>query len=44
MVLWYWWYRYVNAEKLTFFVKGVTEVTLTMLPERQIQSQGLNSQ
>jgi hypothetical protein len=33
MVLWYWWYRYVNPRRLPEFIKDVTDVTLTMIPE-----------
>ncbi|MDD4857583.1 MAG: hypothetical protein PHD74_05680 [Candidatus Krumholzibacteria bacterium] len=36
MVLWYWWYRYVNTRRYETFIERVTEVTLTMLPETPV--------
>jgi hypothetical protein len=33
MVLWYWWYRYVNPRRLESFVRDVTVVTLREMPE-----------
>lgn len=33
MVLWYWWYRYVNRSRFEAYVRNVTEVTLAVLPE-----------
>jgi hypothetical protein len=36
MVLWYWWYRYLGRNAFDAYVRKVTEVTLTMLPDPQV--------
>ena len=34
-MLWYWWYRYVNRGKFEGYVRDVTDVSLTLVPEAE---------